>query len=201
MNLKSIGKTFLWLTGAAIGFGLFVLVSGRIVGPDIPAKPPSYDAREVAAAEEARKTILDRENPPRLQIDVDYSKGKSAPWYPKGESPVLAELVKEGKLPPVAERVGPEPCVMLGIDGKVGKHGGTWLRVSTAPGEIYHMTYRMAYANLVRFSPQGYPIVPHLAKSFSVSKDNKEFTFTLRKGVRWSDGHPFTADDIMYWWN
>jgi ABC-type dipeptide/oligopeptide/nickel transport system permease component/ABC-type transport system substrate-binding protein len=33
-----------------------------------------------------------------------------------------------------------------------------------------------------------------------MSPDAREWTFHLRRGVRWSDGHPFTADDIIYWW-
>jgi len=31
--------------------------------------------------------------------------------------------------------------------------------------------------------------------------DNREFTFHLRPGHRWSDGHPFTSADFEYWWN
>ena len=28
----------------------------------------------------------------------------------------------------------------------------------------------------------------------------RSFTFYLRKGVRWSDGHPFTVDDLLFWY-
>ena len=42
--------------------------------------------------------------------------------------------------------------------------------------------------------------MPHIAKSYTASADNKEFIFELRRGMKWSDGHPFTADDILYWW-
>jgi peptide/nickel transport system substrate-binding protein len=37
-----------------------------------------------------------------------------------------------------------------------------------------------------------------LAKAFEISPDNLTYTYTLRKGVRWSDGAPFTADDVMF---
>ena len=52
----------------------------------------------------------------------------------------------------------------------------------------------------MRWSPQGYPQVPHIIKRWEVSEDGRVWTFHLRKGIRWSDGHPFTAADILYWW-
>jgi len=39
---------------------------------------------------------------------------------------------------------------------------------------------------------------PALAKSWDVSSDNLTWTFHLRKGVQWTDGHPFTADDVIF---
>ncbi|MBW3637089.1 MAG: ABC transporter permease subunit, partial [Armatimonadetes bacterium] len=138
-------------------------------------------------------------NPPVVQREVDYSLGKAAPWFPKGQSPILAELVKENKLPPVAERVGSEPLVLEGADG-IGNYGGTWQRLANSPSDVGVITWRLSGATLVRWSPMGYPIRPHLAKSWKASPDRREWTITLRKGVKWSDGAPFTADDILYWW-
>ncbi len=132
------------------------------------------------------------EKPLRIQEDVDYSLGKKALWWPKGESPILKKLVDTGELPTVAERTGPEPLVLKGIDG-TGKYGGVWLRLGDNVMGAY-----MAGPSLMRWSPGGYPIVPHIAKSIDASKDNKTFVIHLRKGMKWSDGHPFTVDDIMY---
>ena len=120
-------------------------------------------------------------------------------WYPQHEAPILADLVADGKLPPVAERVGQEPAVMEGVDG-IGRYGGTWMRIARTPAEVRWIGYRGSGATLVRFSPYGEPLVPHVAKSYTVSEDNTEFVFELRRGMKWSDGHPFTADDILYWW-
>ncbi|MGB2820119.1 MAG: ABC transporter substrate-binding protein, partial [Phycisphaerae bacterium] len=154
----------------------------------------------IRAAEEARDTTIDPNRPLVFHRDVDYGEGPGAAWYPKGESPILAELVREGRLPPVAQRVGQEPCVVEGVDG-LGKYGGTWIRVGNGDNDVFGVVnHRMSACSLVRWSPQGYPLVPHAARSYEVSPDYRTFTFTLRKGMRWSDGHPFTADDVLYWW-
>ena len=45
------------------------------------------------------------------------------------------------------------------------------------------------------------PIGPGLAEKWEFSADGKQLTLTLRKGLKWSDGEPFTTDDILFWWN
>jgi ABC-type dipeptide/oligopeptide/nickel transport system permease component/ABC-type transport system substrate-binding protein len=200
MKKRSVAIYFLCLAAAAMGFLLLILFCVWAVRPDLLYKSPPYGEDELLAAKLSRETKIDLQNPLVLYREVDYSKGEYARWYPKGQSPILAELVKEGKLPPVAQRTGPEPVVVEGVDG-IGKYGGTWHRITTQIGTPDEIVSRLSYVALVRWSPQGYPIVPHVAKSFEVSEDNREFIFHLRKGMRWSDGHPFTADDIMFWWD
>jgi len=58
---------------------------------------------------------------------------------------------------------------------------------------IFRMT-----AGLLEQNPMTYEIDPALAKSWEVSEDGLEFTFHLRRGVKFSDGHPFTADDVIF---
>lgn len=40
--------------------------------------------------------------------------------------------------------------------------------------------------------------LPHLAKSWETSADGKTYTFKLREGVKWSDGEPFSAEDVVF---
>jgi peptide/nickel transport system substrate-binding protein len=40
--------------------------------------------------------------------------------------------------------------------------------------------------------------IPHLATRWTISPDGKIYTFTLRQGVKWSDGQPFTAKDVVF---
>jgi len=44
-------------------------------------------------------------------------------------------------------------------------------------------------------------VIPKLAKSYEISKDGKTYTFHLRKGIKWSDGKPITADDVVFTWD
>ncbi|MBN1342517.1 MAG: ABC transporter permease subunit [Phycisphaerae bacterium] len=186
----------------ATGAGLAALLwcAAWLIRPDLSGRGQAYSEQQIRDAVRARDVRFDPDKPLVLHRDVDYAEGPSAKWYPKGESPILADLVKEGKLPPVDQRVGPEPCVMRCVD-RIGTYGGTWLRVATTPSDVNIITWRMSYSGLVRWSPFAYPIKPHVAKAVESSPDKREWTVTLRRGIRWSDGEPFTTDDVMYWWN
>jgi ABC-type dipeptide/oligopeptide/nickel transport system permease component/ABC-type transport system substrate-binding protein len=168
-------------------------------GDDVAAQH-RHTPDEIAQAQAVRRVELHPDHPPLIVQSVDYSEGTRGTWYPRGESPVLAELVMEGKLPPVAERVGPEPVVVEGTEG-LGQYGGTWMGASADAADAFLMSYTyLSYPTLVRWSPEGYPLVPHLAKKWEITEGGRVYTFTLRKGLRWSDGEPFTVDDIIYFW-
>ncbi len=187
---------------AALGFTAVLYLCALALRPDVATPPPPPPAAELAAVEQARKNAerLDLAHPPVItRADIDYAAGAGAPWWPRGESPVLAELVREGRLPPVSERVGAEPVVMQGVDG-LGRYGGTWHRLVNSLNDFSTLYWRLSGSNLVRWSPQGYPLVPHVAKAWEISADYRSYTFALRRGMRWSDGHPVTSEDIAYWY-
>ena len=58
----------------------------------------------------------------------------------------------------------------------------------------------MGYEPLVRWDRTGRKLVPGLAESWDVQDGGRTYIFLLRKGLKWSDGHPFTSDDIMFWY-
>lgn len=196
-------KNFIIYNTMFVAAGLFLVgllyIFAWFLRPDIYSERVLRDPAAVAVVEASRDTSFDPDNAPVLHETVDYEEGETGAWYPKGESPFLAELVAEGKLDPVAERVGPEPAVMNGVDG-IGNYGGTWYRVANSEFDVETIGNRLSGATLLRWSPLGYPLKPHLAKSWEVSDDYREYTVRLRRGVRWSDGHPFTARDIVFWW-
>ena len=114
------------------------------------------------------------------------------------ESPALAEQVKAGKLPPVDQRLPSEPLVVPVVE-RVGQYGGVWRRAFLGPADANNYV-RVVYDALVRHSPDGGKIEPKIAAGWESSKDFKQWTIKLRPGSKWSDGAPFTADDIVFWY-
>ncbi len=114
------------------------------------------------------------------------------------ESPQLAEMVKAGKLPPVDKRLPADPLVVPVVE-RTGQYGGVWRRAFLGPADFNNYV-RVVYDALARFSPDGAKIEPKIAAGWQSSPDFKVWTIKLRKGARWSDGAPFTADDIVFWY-
>jgi peptide/nickel transport system substrate-binding protein len=123
-----------------------------------------------------------------------------AQWPKKfGEAPALAELVKAGKLPPVEQRVPQEPMVIKPLRS-VGKYGGMWRRGFLGPGDSENGNRVRASDKLLFWDVNGTHIAPNVAKGSETSADGRRTTLFLRKGMKWSDGAPFTADDFMFWY-
>ena len=112
------------------------------------------------------------------------------------EAPMLSKLVNSGQLPPVDSRLPPSPAVVKPVD-QIGEYGGAWRRTYTSLSDLVGAR-RLLYDPLVRWSPD-YKIIPNLAEKWEIDDNGRVFTFHLVKGVRWSDGEPFTVDDIMFY--
>jgi len=123
-----------------------------------------------------------------------------ARWPKKfGEAPMLAELVKAGKLPPVEQRVPQEPLVIKPVQG-IGRYGGTWRRGFTGPGDQENGNRIVSSDKLLFWEYTGTKPMPSVARQWLLADDGKSVTLYLRKGHKWSDGKPFTADDFMFWY-
>ncbi len=99
----------------------------------------------------------------------------------------------------VADRLPEEPLVVVPYDS-VGSYGGTikFLSNATEAGTSDMLSTR--HVNLVRFADDLTTIVPNVAKDYSWNDDFTELTFMLRKGHKWSNGEPFTARDVEFWY-
>ena len=113
------------------------------------------------------------------------------------EAPMLAELVKAGKLPPVEQRLPKDPLVVKPVE-KIGKYGGT-LRGGSVGNQITAWNYAQQ-VGIMSYNMTGTAYSPNVAKAVTWSPDYKTMTIELREGHKWSDGQPFTVDDILFWW-
>ncbi|MCZ6634616.1 MAG: ABC transporter substrate-binding protein [bacterium] len=115
------------------------------------------------------------------------------------EAPMLEKRVKTGDLPVVTKRLPENPLVIV-PPHQIGPYGGTWTRFATGPRDVGIVEARFAYEGLVRWDPMGRKVIPNVASRWEISDGGRTFTFWLRPGMRWSDGHLFTVNDLIFWY-
>ncbi|UCH26846.1 MAG: ABC transporter substrate-binding protein [Trueperaceae bacterium] len=120
------------------------------------------------------------------------------------ENPAIAEMNARivgnpSTLPPVAERLPAEPLVVAPYE-QIGTYGGTLAGLSRATEAGTSDLLSIRHVNLVRFSDDLQTLVPNVAKGWAWNDDFTELTFHLREGHKWSDGQPFTAEDVVFWY-
>lgn len=123
----------------------------------------------------------------------------SAAAYLAWAGAALAQGGVTPSLPPLEQRLPGVPSVVsafAGGDGP-GQAGGTLNILVGSDRDTRQMT-TFGYARLVAFGPD-LTLQPDILQSYTVD-EGRRFTFHLRPGHRWSDGHPFTAEDFRYWW-
>ena len=126
--------------------------------------------------------------------DYERMTGKTLSF---SEAPMLQAMVAAGEIPPLAERL-PEDVLVIQPAQEVGQYGGTWREAVVSAGN-YSNRYGWEY--LVAYAPDMRELFPNLLKGWDASDDGISFILHLRKGVRWSDGVPFTADDLLFYWD
>jgi len=109
----------------------------------------------------------------------------------------------QGKgLPKVADRMPKEPKLTNEMPAdelnyKIGEYGGTLRTVRIGDWDVE----LFASCNEPLLNSIGYigkEVTPNIVKNYEVSADQKEFTFVMRDGMRWSDGQPLTTDDVAF---
>ena len=117
------------------------------------------------------------------------------------EQPYFAERVAKKELPPVAERIPRAPLVVdLAARGRtVGKYGGEAVSLVGRARDIRYLS-ASTYARLVGYDEK-LKLGPDRLEKVDVAGEERAFTLRLRAGHRWSDGHPFTAEDFRYYWD
>ncbi|HEX5454888.1 MAG TPA: ABC transporter substrate-binding protein [Stellaceae bacterium] len=115
-------------------------------------------------------------------------------WAVFEETPYFAAAVAAGKLPPVSERVPRNPA--LAELETLGRPGGDLRMLMASPKDTRLMTV-YGYARLVAYTP-ALALQPDILERVDVV-EQREFTFRLRPGHKWSDGKPFTTEDFRFW--
>ena len=90
----------------------------------------------------------------------------------------------------------------------VGRYGGRFVLGQTVNPKTFNAMMatetsssditNLIFTTLVSFDNATQKFGPELAKSWEVAPDGVTWTFHLRKGAAFSDGHPITADDVLF---
>ncbi len=178
-----------------------IAISAYAAEPTVPPVPPVFPA-------EGKIKYVERSSILEFKALPEYHEPA---W-------VTDKFVKTGKLPPVKDRLPKEPLVYktgnmpdgIGVYGDTLRHviGGRpegwnygagqtqgWGGIDIGLSECLTRT-----APLFQVEAKDTEPLPNLAKSWEWSPDGHKLTMHLIEGAKWSDGVPFNADDIMFYW-
>lgn len=115
------------------------------------------------------------------------------------ETPLFVDRVRAGVLPPVARRIPAQPRVIGRFAGDDGPgQQGRQLNMLVASARDTSLMTVYSYTRLIVYDDR-FTLHPDILESYEV-RDGREFTFKLRPGHAWSDGHPFTTEDFRFFW-
>src|SRR5215218_3386866 len=180
---RAITRRTMLRLGALTGAAAVLTACGENPPPPATPKPAAPPA---AAATPAGSTAGGAPAQPTAAAAAPKPTTAPAPASAPGkfqEAPMLADLVKAGKLPAVDQRLPASPLVVKPLE----RNGNDLIR-------------NIGYEQLMRYTPGYDAVIPNVAESVKASDDGKEYTFTLRKGLKWSDGSPFTSEDVLFWY-
>lgn len=112
------------------------------------------------------------------------------------ESPDLTKLVRAGQLPPLDERLPQSPLVVTPTEC-AGTYGGS-LHLYSPDAHATGRQWSAQHEALVRWKPDFSGVIANVAEAVDIEAGGRVYVFHLRRGMRWSDGEPFTSADIVY---
>jgi peptide/nickel transport system substrate-binding protein len=115
------------------------------------------------------------------------------------ESPMLAERVAAGELPPLEERLPVEPQVTTPFN-EVGTYGGEIRIGFTGANPFWGGIYSInGWERVAAWKTDNSGVEPGIVAGWDISEDASEYTFHLREGMKWSDGMPYTTEDWRFY--
>ena len=184
--------------GICLIVSAFLVLAAVAAGASGGTEAAAPTAAPEAAAPAAEFAGLDRDTYATV-AEFERLTGRTIAQY--HESPMLAALVAEGKLPPVEERLPEQPLVQLpfSTDKRIGKYGGTLQLNSWTPYMGPTGAEKQHFISAEKEYTQN--IFPNLAESFESADGGKTWVITMRRGLKWSDGTPWSSDDVMFWYD
>lgn len=154
----------------------------------VPTAEPEAAETEAGTTEAAATTESASESSSEVTADLSAL-----------EAPILAEKVSAGELPALEERLPTTPVVVTPVN-ELGVYGGVWDAAVTGQAD---MNGFISYSHepWVMFDATCSEWSPNLAEAVEISDEGRTFTFTIREGMKWSDGEPYTTEDVLFWYN
>ena len=191
-------KTKFWLISLLLVLSMVLAACGGSEPEEVAEEGGEMTAQEAAEEEDAEEEGEEAQDVSEsIEANESTTEEAAEDMAAFGEAPMLAEMVAAGDLPPVEERL-PIDYQVVEPDESVGEYGGTWFNV-TWEAKIPNIKM-ILYDPPIRWKDDYTGYEPGLAKAFEWSDDGTEVTLYFREGVRWSDGAPFTMDDLRFWW-
>jgi len=167
------------------------------VGLTVAACTQQTEAPEATPTEAAQPTATQPAAPtptPKMEPTATPE-----PTVSDRQAPTLQDQVVSGELPTLEERLAQDALIVEPTE-RIGQYGGDQTLGTLGPSDGAIFTRHTEYENYVRWNPAWTAVVPGTMQSWEVEDGGRTYVFQLRKGMKWSDGEPFTADDVMFWY-
>lgn len=154
--------------------------------------PSENEGTDVASYETTKQleTVAEPVSEPKEETNINH------------ESPMLTELVEAGELPALEDRIPDEEnrfVETMDATGNALSIGKYFDRLNIAGVDGSWGLSRASMESIIRYNTDG-SYYPNAIRDIDHNEDYTEWTFYLRKGMKWSDGVDFTADDITFWY-
>lgn len=130
---------------------------------------------------------------------AEYEKATGNKIESFSQASMLRTMVAAGEILPLEMRLPEEPLVVEPAE-EIGRYGETlYLTMPEEPAGWSFSSYWL-HEPPIQLTPDLSDLYPNWLESFKSSEDYKTWTLHLREGLRWSDGAPLAADDVMFWY-
>lgn len=175
-------------------------------GPQLP-EPAALPAASVAAvsapterqAPDQSMAMAEYEYMPMMPGPGEYFSYKWDGPIPTKfkEPPMLAQMVREGSIPPIEQRLPvAEDVQIIPPPDEIGEYGGTWRITTSGFSGLYYGGRGLCMAR----DADGVQWLGEACKSMSISEDGRVYTVYLRRGMKWNDGDDLTSEDFRFAW-